>query len=244
MTENRSNSSRFVSTYNQLDEYMRDQLGNDKRNTTYYHRVHGMASKEATFRKYKLLLHSFGELRNAIVHDYGRNEMEIIAEPHLDHVETYERILADVMNPAMALDTIAVKVKELYTLKPEYDVLKAIQIMSKENYSYAPLLDNDQIIGVFSEESLFDYLNDFGKMDLTNGLKLKDLKKYTTVNDHRSEAFQFASEKETVADLEERLRGIKDQHRRFEVVFITKNGKLNENLLGMVTIWDLAQSMI
>lgn len=244
MSEARSNSDRFISAYNQLDEYMRQNLGNDSRNTTYYHRVHGMADRNATFRKYKELLHSFGELRNAIVHDFGRNGMEIIAEPHLEQVKVYEEILALVMNPPKALEKIAVKRKELYTLEPGYDVQKAIQIMARENYNYAPVLYNDQLVGVFSEETIFDYLNDHGKVDLTAGLSVKDLEKYTKLEAHRNEVFHFASRHVTVADLEETLKKVKDLNKRLEVVFITEKGKPDEKLLGMVTIWDLASDMV
>lgn len=244
MSEVRSNADRFISAYNQLDEYMRQSLGSDRRNTTYYHRVHGMAERSATFRKHKELLHSFGELRNAIVHDFGRNGMEIIAEPHLEQVKIYEQILLEVMNPPKAMDKLAVKTKELYTLEPGYEVLKAMKIMARENYSYAPVIYDDQLVGVFSEESIFDYLKDNGSVDLTKGLIMKELEEYTKLEAHRSEVFQFASRHETVADLEERLKKTRDQRRRMEVVFITEKGKPFEKLLGMVTIWDLASEMV
>ncbi len=246
MTKEKSNAERFVSAYNQLDEYMKQNLGNDTRNTTYYHRVIGMAAKDTTFRKYKELLHSFGELRNAIVHDFGRNGMEIIAEPHLEQVKIYEKILIEAMNPPKALAKVAVKLEDLYTLEPDYNVLKAIQIMAKENYNYAPVIDNNQLVGVFSEESIFDYLKDHGSVDLTKGLKIKDIVQYTKLEAHRSEVFQFATKYETVADLEERLRKVNDldRNKRLEVVFITDKGKADEKLLGMVTIWDLAREMV
>lgn len=244
MSEVKSNANRFMSAYNQLDEYMKQNLGNDSRNTTYYHRVHGMAAKDTTFRKYKELLHSFGELRNAIVHDFGVNGMEIIAEPHLEQVKIYEKILVEAMNPPKALTKMAVKIEDLYTLEPEYNVLKAIQIMAKENYNYAPVLNNGHLVGVFSEESIFDYVKDHGAVDLTKGLKMIDIIEYTKLDAHRSEVFQFATKHETVADLEERLRKINDRNKRLEVVFITEKGKSNEKLLGMVTIWDLAREMV
>lgn len=244
MSEMKSNAERFVSAYNQLDEYMKQNLGSDTRNTTYYHRVIGMAAKDTTFMKYKELLHSFGELRNAIVHDFGRSGMEIIAEPHLEQVKIYEKILIEAMNPPKALTRVAVKIEDLYTLEPDYNVLKAIQIMAKENYNYAPVIHNDQLVGVFSEESIFDYLKDHGAMDLSKGLTMKDIIEYTKLDAHRSEVFQFATKHETVADLEARLRKINDRNKRLEVVFITEKGKSNEKLLGMVTIWDLAREMV
>lgn len=244
MSATKSNSDRFISAYNQLDKYMERNLGGDRGNTTYYHRVNAMASRNATFRKRKELLHSFGELRNAIVHDFGRNSIEIIAEPHLAHVEVFEKILHEVMDPPNALEKLAVKRQDIFALKPEDLALTAIQKMTRENYSYLPLLSNDQLVGVFSEESVFAYLSEHGSMDLSKGLKIKDFQAYTKLDAHRNEAFQFASRLETVADLEERLRSVKEGDKRLEVIFITERGKSSEKLLGMVTIWDLARDMV
>lgn len=244
MSVTKSNSDRFISAYNQLDKYMERVLGGDRGNTTYYHRVNAMASRNATFRKHKELLHSFGELRNAIVHDFGRNSIEIIAEPHLNHVEVFERILHEVMDPPNALEKLAVRREDLSTLEPDDLVHKAIQKMTKENYSYLPVISKDQLVGVFSEESVFAYLSERGFMDLNQGLRIKDLEAYTKLDAHRNEAFQFAPRHETVADLEERLRNVKDGDKRLEVIFITERGKSSEKLLGMVTIWDLARDMV
>jgi len=86
MREESSNAYRFIRAYNELDHFMDQKLNRDSRYNSYYQRIIELSKRDSTLRKHKLILHSFGELRNAIVHDFGRDNMEIIAEPHLKQV--------------------------------------------------------------------------------------------------------------------------------------------------------------
>ena len=80
-----------------------------------------------------------------------------------------------------------------------------------------------------------------GHLDLRDGFRLKDLAHYLKMEAHEKEYFQFASRRESVADLEERLVNSSKGEKRLEVVFLTESGNPEEKLLGMVTLWDLAK---
>lgn len=241
MREESSNAYRFITAYNELDFFMEQKLLGDKRYGSYYQRLIELSKRDSTFRKYKPILQSFGELRNAIVHDFGRDNMEIIAEPHLKQVELFERILAEVMDPPKALETIAVRFKDLYTAPVTAPVKEVMDTMARKGFSYVPVLHQGKLMGVFSDDTVFQYVWDKTRMDLLEDLKLEDFLPYMTLEAHRNESFQFASRKETVADLEERLRDASRGNKRLEVVFLTENGTKEEKILGMVTLWDLAK---
>lgn len=240
MKEETNNAFRFIRAYNELDHFMDQKLNRDSRYNSYYQRIIELSKRDTTFRKHKLILHSFGELRNAIVHDFGRDNMEIIAEPHLRQVELFERILREVMDPPKALDTIAVRLKNLYTASVEAPVREVMKAMSHEEFSYVPVMEEGKMIGVFSDETICQYALHTGSLNLHENFRLKDLLRYLTLDAHQKESFQFASRKETVADLEERLKSASRGNKRLEVVFLTENGRPEEKLLGMVTLWDLA----
>lgn len=241
MREETNNAYRFIRAYNELDHFMDLKLNRDSRYNSYYQRIIELSKRDSTFRKHKLILHSFGELRNAIVHDFGRDNMEIIAEPHLKQVELFERILREVMDPPKALDTIAVRFKNLYTASMEAPVREVMTNMTREGFSYVPVMEEGRMIGVFSDETIFQYVRQEGFVDIRKEFRLKDLALYLTVEAHEKETFQFASRKESVADLEERLVNTSKGEKRLEVVFLTENGRPEEKLLGMVTVWDLAK---
>lgn len=244
MREESTNAYRFIRAYNELDYFMDQKLQRDQRFNSYYQRIIELSKREATFRKHKPILHSFGELRNAIVHDFGRDHMDIIAEPHLRQVELFERILREVMDPPRALETIAVKFKDLYTASPEAPVLEVMKTMTREGFSYVPVMEEGRMLGVFSDDSVFQYVRDHSVVDFGREFRLKHLAEYTAVEAHQNEFFQFASRRETVADLEERLKKTSLTGKRLEVVFLTENGKPEEKLLGMVTVWDLAKGSL
>jgi len=145
------------------------------------------------------------------------------------------------MDPPKALETIAVRFKNLYTASSDTLVLHVMNAMTEEGFSYVPVLENGKMMGVFSDDTIFQYVRDQGSLDLRNDMRLKELKGYLAVDAHQNESFQFASRKETVADLEERLKNASLGNKRLEVVFLTENGGPAETLLGMVTLWDLAK---
>lgn len=239
--EQKTNAQRFITVYNELDHFMDQKLHGDKRFGSYYQRIMELSRRDNTFKKHRMTLHSFGELRNAIVHDYGRNQMEVIAEPHLKQVELFEAIYEEVTNPPEALAHIAIKAQLLYSVTEEVEVSKVMDVMEKRSFFYVPILVKGKLEGVFSEESIFRYLKDHGKMILGPEITMKTLSAYTKVEAHRKEAFQFAGKEESVADLEERLKNSATNNKRLEVVFITENGQQDGTLLGMVTLWDLVK---
>ena len=241
MREETNNAYRFIRAYNELDHFMDVKLNRDSRFNSYYQRIIELSKRDSTFRKHKLILHSFGELRNAIVHDFGRDNMEIIAEPHLKQVELFEHILREVMDPPKALDTIAVRFKNLYTASLEAPVHEVMKTMTREGFSYVPVMEEGKMLGVFSDETIFQYVRQTGHLDLRDGFRLKDLAPYLKMEAHEKEYFQFASKRESVADLEERLVNSSKGEKRLEVVFLTESGNPEEKLLGMVTLWDLAK---
>ena len=82
------NSRRFIKAYNQIDSALRIQ-GDMKRSISYTEAIRKAARTNSLVAKYEDQLIDFGRLRNAIVHN--SNPDLVIAEPHDDVVEEYER---------------------------------------------------------------------------------------------------------------------------------------------------------
>ncbi len=241
MDKSYSNAEQFVQIYNQIDDYMRRRLGHDNNDGSYSSRVRYLAKKDSSFKKYLDILISYGELRNAIVHDFGKDEYRIIAEPYSEEVERYRKIKEKVTEPALAFDEIALKAEVLFSLSPENKVSHVVSVMNKNNFNYAPIIVQGKLVGVFSPVTIFSYLAEHGEIKNTDQMMVRDLEKYTGLSSNPQERFLFVPKNTTVVDVENHFNQHHQQEQRLEVIFITEHGEADEELLGMITIWDLSK---
>ncbi len=242
MDSSYGNAEQFVQIYNQIDDYMRKRLGHDSNDGSYASRIRYLAKRDSSFRKYLDILISYGELRNAIVHDFGRDEYRIIAEPYTEEVERYRKIKDTVMAPVLAFDDITLKANVLFSISPEDKVSYVVSVMDKRNFNYAPILHNGKVIGIFSPETIFAYLADQGEIKNADQMMVKELEIYTNLTSKRLESFLFVPKEATVVDVEEHFTQNHPKKQRLGVIFITEHGQADEELLGMITIWDLAKA--
>lgn len=140
-----SNSDEFLSIYNEVDKYMRVRLNIDDIES-YSSLVKRMANKNRLFFRYKEHLDSYGRLRDAIVHNPHKKEAEPIAEPHDFVVERFRRLKEFVINPPIALDTIAVRAESVYKTSMDALALDVMRTMSEKVYTHVPIINNDGCI--------------------------------------------------------------------------------------------------
>ena len=89
MAEFTDNARRFIICYNNIDQSLRTQYDLSK-SSSYTEVIRRASRMNAFVKKYEDQLVDYGRLRNAIVHSF--NENMVIAEPHTDVVEEYERL--------------------------------------------------------------------------------------------------------------------------------------------------------
>ncbi len=234
------NSDRFLNIYNQLDDYMRHLLDQDSK-VSHIFLIDTLAKKSNLFRHYRNDLKEFAELRNAIVHNthfcdnrYG----EIIAEPHDVVVDLYEELLEKIMKPIVAKD-IYRKITDKMVLTANLDdkIIDIIKKMYNKSFTCVPILQNYKLIGVFSENVLLSLIAQKDVCDF-NRLKIKDILKLIDIRSHHGEYFAFCKVKDNIFDVKSLFQNNKNK-KRLEMVFVTGNGKENEDILGVISAWDL-----
>lgn len=238
MSENTSNSSKFLAIYNDLDKYMRKiiDVGYMVGHTDLIKR---MSDKNKIFTRYKEDLMDFAMLRNAIVHNPGKENEDSIAEPHDKTVSRYEYIRDNVKNPPIALN-IAIKADYIYTTSMESVALDVMKEMNKNTYTHVPVIENERITGVFSENSVFSYMVKNEDVLIEKDVKIKEFADFIPLEKHESEFFRFVSKNKLVIDIEEMFQKELVNKKRLSVVFITETGKPTEKILGLITAWDVA----
>ena len=100
-----SNAKRFVQAYNTIDQSLR-QRHNIRRSLSFSDMIRKTVVVDYIVRKYEDQLIDYGRLRNAIIHN--SNDDFLIAEPHTEVVEEFEKIAALVSAPPKVIDTVCV----------------------------------------------------------------------------------------------------------------------------------------
>lgn len=192
-------------------------------------------------REYQSELQAFAMLRNAIVHNYGRSGEadQIIATPLQTTVDRLGAISAVVMRPP-TVDQIMIRRAEMFCADRSASVPSVIRQMKRERYSYVPVLESDRLIGVFSQETLFSRISQDEGFILDESQTIADFDDLLPLTQHDSEGFAFIGRNTSIREAEAAFAETDLTGKRLEILFITEQGRADQKLLGMTTIWDLA----
>lgn len=235
----KSNAEKFIVIYNELDRYMRTYLDEDDR-IGHTDLIKRMAKRNKVFAKNRDDLILFARLRNSIIHNPYNREIDPIAEPHDKILDKYKEIRDRVLNPPVALDTIAVKGKDIYSVTMNEFAFDVMNVMRDNNYTHVPVVDGDFIIGVFSESTVFSYMVANEGSPINRNTKIDDFREFIPLDKHVSEFFTFVHKDALVVEIEEIFQRKFNGKKRLSVIFITETGKVKEKILGLITPWDVA----
>ncbi len=235
---NNNLSEKFLQIYNELDDYMRKQL---KAEIYIDHStlLRQMADRNRIFSDFYKDLKMFADMRNLLVHNPYKGNADPLLAPHEYIVNKYEDIKNQVLHPKKAL-SIAIPANLIYTTTLETNALKVMQTMNEKVYTHVPVLDGKKMIGVFSENTILSYLSDHKEALILKDMKIKEFEDFIPLDKHLSENFEFVGRHTLLIEVEELFRKNLVNRRRIGMVFITNSGKKDEELLGLLTSWDIA----
>lgn len=179
------------------------------------------------------------EVRNLLQHKekLGNDYPVQPTQPMLDFIAG---LIADLEERPRCRE-IAIKTN-IYTQTMDQSVSEAIDYMRKENYTNIPLMENGVVVGVFGENTLFNYLADDRIVDIDE-LTFQDMNRYTGIENRGDEVYRFHRFDAYVDELEAMFEKEHRQARRLSMVFLTQNGKKEEKLLGIITPWDILSKL-
>ncbi len=239
MVNDMSNSEKFLAIYNEIDAYMRKEL-NIESWVSHKELIRRLIDKcNLIIKTYADDLLSYAELRNAIVHNPYKNQLDPIAEPHNVIVSKYEKLKNQILHPPLALDRLAIKEKDIYKVSLEDNALSVMEEMNSRYFTHVPVIENNKLIGIFSENTIFSYIINNKNVLIDDEFKIKDFIQFIPINNHCSECFLFKPRTITVIEIEEVFKTDIIGNKRVAAVFITENGRENEKILGLITQWDV-----
>lgn len=229
-----SNAEEFLQYYNLIDQFIKNHEQFES-HASFSQKVKN--SKNKVVKKFSDELISLGELRNAIVHN-PKIKGKPIAEPHIETVERIKNLHHKITNPKRVIPTFQFEVLGA----KEEDFINDILIeMKKRSFSQFPVFnEKENVVELINTNTISRWLSDNMEENgtiVTENVKVKDLIPLIEFKKN----YKFISSKVSVYEAYDMfLNQIINKQRNLDVLFITKSGDTNEELLGLVTIEDIA----
>lgn len=190
------------------------------------------------FYKYKNSINIIRSLRNVYQHNDTKINGQEAFEVSLAAYRTLKEIIDIVENPPLVKDCY---IKDIVTATLNSKISDVINIMEQRNISHVPVLKDNKLIGVFSESTIFSKLANEEIVGIEENEAIKEYLDYINVNNHSSETFSFIALNEKLSIVKEMFKNDFIENKRLVMLFVTKNGKDNQDILGILTPWDVIE---
>lgn len=111
--------------------------------------------------------------------------------------------------------------------------------MRRQGFSNAPVMERNQIIGVFSVGALFAFLEERGLEALDRDARIGDLGAHIDIAHSGRGNYRFLPETTTVVEARAAFQRYRERNDRLRAIFITPTGNSGERLLALLTPWDV-----
>lgn len=228
-----SNAEEFIDKYKLFESAVRSTYGLANEES-----IRNFLCRQPEFSRYQAEIVCCQETRNLLQHQpIIRGEFPIDPSPKL--IEALDDLMAKVLN-RKTCGEICVKANEVFSAQLNDSVKAAMAAMRLSRYSCVPVVDDDnRVIGIFNEGSIFDYLADNEIVELNGDLNFEDLEEYIDLEGREGVFNLFVSHDYPVDKLLNRIDNAANAMDRFQVAIVTNNGKTTEPMQGIVTPWDV-----
>ncbi len=175
------------------------------------------------------------EVRNLLSHN-PKIDGENVIEPSSALTRDLEDIIKHVEKPPLAIN-FGTKSKDIFYANIDQKVFKVMERMERLGYSHVPVLDNGRFVGVFSHGTIFRYMLK-SKNAINSSTSLYELKFMYDIKSHKGN-YKFAARDVSVAEVRRIFVTVIQKNKRVPAVFITENGRPHEQILAMLTPWDV-----
>lgn len=177
------------------------------------------------------------EIRNLLSHNAGAQGAPVV-EPSQETVERLDEIVAYVRRPRCAAE-FGTPAKDIFCARTGDRLIDVMRCMRKNGYSHVPVLEGRSVTGVFSVKSLFDHLAETGADGLNEGARIADLGERLRFDREVGERYMFAAADCSIVSVRSAFEKYTRKNCRLGAVFVTRTGAPEEDLICMLTPWDV-----
>lgn len=222
------NSDRFITAFNRIDKAIDMELENS-RGIGFSKAVRILTKYNAIVRRYKDDLLEFAELRNAIVHN-RLDTVQVIAEPHDSIVEQIEQIENEITKPKLVIPQFE---KQVHSFQIKDSLTNLLNTIDKRGFSKFPIYNEKEFRGLVTESGITKWLAKNKDASIMN-TSIEEIMSY-----QKDDNYQFIAKDTTVYHAIEEFKDRVGNGSRMDALLITNSGHVNEELLGIITAFDV-----
>jgi predicted transcriptional regulator len=227
-----NNADRFLNIFNAIERHLQIKYNNGAF-APFRSILKTAAAKDMVFRRYQDELFVLGDLRNVLVHN-DRFDGRTIAEPLPHIVDEFEEIWKLVQNP----DRVSVFEREVMYCFWEDKLEKALQIMKKHKILQIPIIEKGVIKEVLTGNHIASWLAGqesvvLSEVKISEVLLKAEYRNNFTVIPRSMSVYE-------AAEISKNSFKLEPKNRYYDALIITKNGKPNEKMTGIVVMKDIA----
>ena len=229
-----NNVEEFIEEYKKLEEAVRRVYHVEQSESAI-----SVLKSQRKFDKYKSDIQSCANLRNFYQHNSKINNQYII-DVSMNAVE-FIRFLTGLVNNREKCRDRCIKFKDIYWRAPNDSVKETMRVMQAKLYTHIPILENNKVVGIFDENSLFTFLATNGEdiFEFDDTLTFNDMKEYIKLYDREMEEFKFFGINKYLDEAIEEFEKCLNKGMRLGLMLFTASGKETDDLQGLITPWDL-----
>ena len=128
----------------------------------------------------------------------------------------------------------------IYSKTLNDNVMNTMKDMNEKSYTHIPIYDetNKHLVGIFSENSLFQYILEDKIIEVDENTKFNDIKKCIDIK-FSKEIVKFVAKDNLYDDVVNEFISEFKNKNKLSCVMITQNGKETEKVIGIITAWDI-----
>lgn len=240
---NKQNIETFNTYFNKLDQFLEKELDCIGEKKYFSTKVNEFIQKEKRFKSLEMDFSLIRDLRNLMIHE------KIEEYPIIPSTMTCNKLidLYNTISKPPKWDSIGVsrEREQIFKCTEKDRVSEVINIMSKNTFTHVPVVKDDIFQWLLSESVYMNWLNDLMKNGEGYDKKayVSDLKKYADVG---NDTYEFLPNNTDVFAIKETFEQktseiSRNTFSRLGVIFITEGGTKKEEILGLITAWDLGK---
>lgn len=177
------------------------------------------------------------QMRNIISHNND------VLSPSENFIRDFEEIVIKITKP-LTVRQIMTRYDELKTVGLKTTLGDVVDLLKKSGFSTIPVIEGDDLKGLFTEKSLYDYLSLRQVKRIDKSMKVEEIIEAIDLNNHPRKYFDFVDIDTDIYNAYQIFNKDIKQRREMLLLLVTQNGLPGEHLLGIVALRDLEKHLI
>ena len=232
----------FLDLFKKLEQYLRINYSDrDYSYTGFITKLYQIKKSKENFiinnnRNFEIIKLA-AQIRNIVSHN---NDILIPSEKF---TKDFEEIVNKITKPLTVMQ-IMNRYDELKTCGLKTTIGDVVEMLNKSGFSTIPVIEGEDLIGLFTEKSLYDYLSLRSVKKIDKAMKIEEMIEAIDLNNHPRKYFEFVDINRNIYDAYQIFNRDIKQRREMLLLLVTHNGIAGEHLLGIVALRDLEKQLI